>query len=680
MSSNKPSDGPYKRQYERFRQRLEVRWEGETGKRASWITEIGMGGCYIETPGHVEMGEIVLLEIRLHTGQWLQISGEVRHAHRGIGFGLKFVSVSDAARDAIKSLIDYINTQKTGMSMVERMARLSQDINFAIIKCHSLQGGLYRSAEAMVQHLDAAFAGVWTANMAGLQLELQTSTGTYKNIEGLFTRIPVGTTRIGIIAKDRQPFISNFVAGDGDICDPEWARREELVAFAGYPLVIDERLVGVMAVFARDQLTDTIIEAMAAVSHTISQWIDRKRLEENIKWVTAHNESILTATNEGVCGIDINGKITFINPIGARLLGWNEKQLIGQSLHDVSHHSHAEGTPYLWSECPTHQSFKGETIHKIENEIFWKKDGTNFPVEYTSAPIKDSEKVIGAVISFKDLTAIKLMEQKEKEIEAKYEKRFKALEANLNKAEDRYRSLEEQLIKNEKDYEKRYKTLEESLLKDDARYDEIMEGVRSFAVPSIKLTIDLMDKIGPEYVGEINRLLRLWSFMVKTLPETQKLSTTKYILINPPKEVSNEPDMVLRLWIDAHGENNKPLLESIVLDETLEDEQRKRVWLQVDRISHELGTDFFMHVMPKIFEMRNQSATIKAIFDSEDIITSLFLSNGGTDALGELLLKTYKATTSVDFKNRLTEWMERAGTNSALESLEKNDQLKHVKV
>jgi PAS domain S-box-containing protein len=656
-----PTEGPYKRQYERFRQRLEVRWEGATGKRSSWVTEIGMGGCYIETPGHVEIGEIVVLEIRLQTGQWLYVSGEVRHAHRGIGFGVKFINVSKFAKESLKTLIDHINTQKTGLSMAERMARLSQDINFAIIKCHTLQGGLYRSAEAMVQHLDAAFAGVWTSNRAGLLLELQTSTGTYTNIEGLYTRVPVGSNRIGLIAKERQPFLSNYVSGDSDICESNWAKREEFVSFAGYPLVIDERLVGVMGIFSRHQLTDSIIEALASVSHTISQWIDRKRMEENLRWAAMQNEAILAATSDGICGLDLNGKITFINAAGAKIVGWEEKELIGASLHDTCHHSYAEGTPHLWSESPIHKVFKDGIIQRVDDGVFWRRDGSSFPVEYSSSPIKDNEKITGAIVIFRDITDRRQLEDSE---------RFKA---------EQCRALEETIIKNEKDYERSYKALEEGLLSNSGRYDELVEGVRSFAVPSIKLTVDLMDNIGTEYVGAINRLLRLWSFMVNPLPESQKISITKYILINPPRELSNEPDIILRLWVDAQNEEKAVLLRTVVLDQELSDEQRKRVWIQIDRVSYELGSEFFIEVMPRIFSIKDQAQTIDTIFASEDMLTSLFLSNENIESLGALLLDSYHSALSENDKNRLVDWMMRVGADKALEQLEKSNQLKQVK-
>src|SRR5918997_2378098 len=133
-------------------------------------------------------------------------------------------------------------------------AELRADVSAALTESGALRGILQRCAEALVRHLDAAFARVWTLNEEGDVLELQASAGMYTHLDGHHSRVPVGDLKIGLIAQERRPHLTNDVPGDPRVNDKEWARREGMVAFAGYPLLVHDRLVGVMAIFAREEL------------------------------------------------------------------------------------------------------------------------------------------------------------------------------------------------------------------------------------------------------------------------------------------------------------------------------------------------------------------------------------------------------------------------------------------
>jgi len=101
----------------------------------------------------------------------------------------------------------------------------------------------------------------------------------YTHLDGLHSRIPVGQLKIGLIAQERQPHLTNAVIGDPRINDQAWAKREGMVAFAGYPLTVGNRLVGVLAMFARQPLTLVTLEALASVANTIALGIERTRAE-----------------------------------------------------------------------------------------------------------------------------------------------------------------------------------------------------------------------------------------------------------------------------------------------------------------------------------------------------------------------------------------------------------------
>ncbi|HBE34762.1 MAG TPA: hypothetical protein DD990_26565, partial [Cyanobacteria bacterium UBA11368] len=137
----------------------------------------------------------------------------------------------------------------------------------------------------------------------------------------------------------------------------------------------------------------------------------RKRAEEEIAILNHQKSLILQSAGEGIYGVNSAGKTTFINPVAAKMLGYEPSELIGQPMHNLLHHSKADGSPYPLEECPIYKSLKDGTIHHINNEVFWRKNGFSFPVEYVSTPIEEQGEIVGAVITFKDITERQAIEQ-----------------------------------------------------------------------------------------------------------------------------------------------------------------------------------------------------------------------------------------------------------------------------
>ena len=150
-----------------------------------------------------------------------------------------------------------------------------------------LKDSLQNFVELAVGHLAVAFARVWTLNESTATLELQASAGLYTHLDGPHSRIPVGKFKIGRIALDRKPHRTNAVVGDPQVSDQAWAIREGMVAFAGHPLVVDDRVVGVMAVFARHTLSDDILETLHSVSDSLALGIRRQQLEDELRELRA---------------------------------------------------------------------------------------------------------------------------------------------------------------------------------------------------------------------------------------------------------------------------------------------------------------------------------------------------------------------------------------------------------
>jgi PAS domain S-box-containing protein len=198
-----------------------------------------------------------------------------------------------------------------------RQAALRADIHAAFSggADSSLQTILQSSTEAIVRHLGAAFARIWTLNEQGNILELQASAGQYTRLDGTHARVPVGELKIGLIAKERKPHLINDVLRDQHISDPEWAKREGMAAFAGYPLIVEGHLVGVLAMFARDALSPETLEALASVADTVGQGIERKQAQEALRARNAELAHITRVMSMGEITSSIAHEIN--QPLGA---------------------------------------------------------------------------------------------------------------------------------------------------------------------------------------------------------------------------------------------------------------------------------------------------------------------------------------------------------------------------
>ena len=146
-----------------------------------------------------------------------------------------------------------------------QQANVRADVSAAFAEAGSLRTTLDSCAEAVVRHLGAAFARIWTLAENENILVLQASAGLYTRLDGTYARVPVGQLKIGHIAQEGKAHLTNDVPNDERVSDRDWARREGMVAFAGYPLFIEGRVTGVLAMFARRPLDQAVLYALESV-------------------------------------------------------------------------------------------------------------------------------------------------------------------------------------------------------------------------------------------------------------------------------------------------------------------------------------------------------------------------------------------------------------------------------
>ena len=149
-------------------------------------------------------------------------------------------------------------------------------------------------------------------------------------------------------------------------------------------------------------------EYLVAVVRDITE---RKRTEKEGQRAARQMELLLESAMEGIYGVDLEGRCTFINRSAAGMLGLRAEQAMGRKMHDLKHHHHEDGSVYPFEECPTFRALRYQESAHVDSEVFWRADGTSFAAEYDTRPIFEGPEVTGAVITFTDITERKRAEE-----------------------------------------------------------------------------------------------------------------------------------------------------------------------------------------------------------------------------------------------------------------------------
>ena len=148
---------------------------------------------------------------------------------------------------------------------------------------------------------------------------------------------------------------------------------------------------------------------------------------------------LLESTGEGIFGIDMDGRCTFVNRAAAQMLGWRTEQVLGQNMHDLIHHTHGDGRHYPECDCPIYNAFRRGLPCRIDDEVLWRADGSRFWAEYSSYPVIEHGQVQGAVVTFVDISerrqAQDLLRRTNEELELRVAERTRQLRDLANHLE-----------------------------------------------------------------------------------------------------------------------------------------------------------------------------------------------------------------------------------------------------
>ncbi|HKQ60069.1 MAG TPA: response regulator [Candidatus Polarisedimenticolaceae bacterium] len=299
-----------------------------------------------------------------------------------------------------------------------RTAELNAEISGALRLGTSFRDMLQRCCAALVTHLDAAFARIWVLNEESGVLELQASAGMYTHLDGPHSRVPVGQFKIGLIAQERQPHLTNAVIGDPRVGDQAWAAREGMTAFAGYPLIVDDRLVGVLAMFSREPLASSVFEALASIADGIAVGIRRRRGDELVRQLTVAVEQSPAA----VMITDPEGRIEYVNECFCRTTGYATADVLGRTPALLkSGVTPPEVYRELWANVKAGREWHGE----LQNR---KRDGSLFWNSVSISPVRD---VSGRIAKF--IAVEEDISRQKRDVEAlrASEERFRQLAENI---------------------------------------------------------------------------------------------------------------------------------------------------------------------------------------------------------------------------------------------------------
>lgn len=213
----------------------------------------------------------------------------------------------------IVDLHDWREAQQALTAIQTRQVAVRADVSLAFGQRESLEAILHECAESIVRHLDAAFARIWTLSPDGDMLELRASAGLYTHLNGAHSRISIGHLKIGMIAREQKHVLTNDIVNDPRISDKAWAANEGMSSFAGYPLLVGTRTLGVVAMFSRRPLTTGTAEALASIADLIAHGVERKHAEDKLR-ASERELSLIIETIPGLvwCAAP-DGELTYLN-------------------------------------------------------------------------------------------------------------------------------------------------------------------------------------------------------------------------------------------------------------------------------------------------------------------------------------------------------------------------------
>lgn len=280
-----------------------------------------------------------------------------------------------------------------------RINNVSAAVGQALVRSVTTVEMLNACAKAFVEYLDIAVCQIWTVDEQGQSLVLRASTETGRRPVCLDDNISIGAGIIGMVAAGKNSFISNCAQTDSQVTE-EWAKAEGIVSFAAYPLLISERLVGVIALLAKHPLSDITINSLGAIADQVALGVERKKSDEERSKLAA----IVEFSQNGIISTALDGTILSWNQAASKIYGYSAEEMIGNNISIVMVDGKQEMLRLL-EKAKQGEHLDGHELVRV------RKDGTKIDISLTLSPIRDENGiVIGASSIVRDITRRKRFE------------------------------------------------------------------------------------------------------------------------------------------------------------------------------------------------------------------------------------------------------------------------------
>lgn len=242
--------------------------------------------------------------------------------------------------DSLERSVRYAAQRKRAAALAAfeqaRLAAFGAEIGLALTRRDSLEGILERCAKAMAQYLNAGLAQISTFDSRRGVFEPRAAAGSAWEPTRSLDALPEVRFEAGPLAQGK-PLLINQLLNEPRLADPEWARRTGLVAYAACPLLLEDKLVGLMAIFAQHPLTEHIHQEMGSVANGIASCIERKRSEQALDASEVRYRSVVENIREIIFQMDEFGNWTFLNPAWTAVTGFELKSTLGTFFLEYIH-------------------------------------------------------------------------------------------------------------------------------------------------------------------------------------------------------------------------------------------------------------------------------------------------------------------------------------------------------
>jgi PAS domain S-box-containing protein len=306
----------------------------------------------------------------------------------------QIVSIVDSITNAYGDLRLRKQDETVGFSL-SRQTTLATDVGLALTQGGTLSNMLQQCAHSLTQHLDVALARIWLLKENPNILELEASVGACTHPESVPDRVLISCDNVGRKAPERQPYLTNNLLDEPHLEEREWACKEGMVAFLGYPLVLENQLVGAIALFARQPITQATFDAIASIADKIALGIQRKQVEQALERERQQLREIIANAPVAIAMFDTQMRCLVHSQKWASDYGLEGQSIIGRTPSQV------------FSDIPKHwgaivrRALKGEVLSQPEDK--WEReDGSTLYLRWAVQPWSTPEGSVGGVVIVTD--------------------------------------------------------------------------------------------------------------------------------------------------------------------------------------------------------------------------------------------------------------------------------------